>query len=156
MIEAREQMVSFLHIFGTERKLGVTTSICTPKQVRYCPCKVTLNQFFSIKAAESRCSQNICTSKSRHLPARCHQPKRAPRDRWVAAALLFAPWETKWQGSTATSQANSTASPVLIIQTQETAWNTTGPTQNLHGAKNMLQGPYVLLTHKDRKLRCSI
>lgn len=42
-------MVSFLCIFGTESKLGVTTSICTPKQVKYCPCKVTPNQLYSFK-----------------------------------------------------------------------------------------------------------
>lgn len=61
-------MVSFLCIFGTENKFGLTTSICTPKQVKYCSCKVTPIQLYSFEAVESSLSQNMPTPKSRYPP----------------------------------------------------------------------------------------
>lgn len=147
-------MVPFFYIFGTESRSGVTPSICTPKQVKYCPGKVTPNKLLSFKVVESRSSQNTHTPKSRYLLATCLRRKHAPRESWAAAAVPFALWQTKWQDSAITSKVNNTTFSVGI-RLRKQPETQQGPHKICCCAKNMLQSPYVLM-HKANELRCSI
>jgi len=66
-------MVSFLYIFGTDSKFGVTTSICTPKQVKYCPCEATPNQLHNFEVVESCSSRDTHAYSKERIPL-CNVP----------------------------------------------------------------------------------